>query len=266
MNKLKLVLPENVYFLEDKQKYGSMILIRKCYLALIELIEEERLLEEQKAYIFHFTSPKKERSNEAVKSLPGSTMYFMPIWDQEEIFPLWFEMYKDKKDNSINNDGLPKDDSISGKLVHLDACLDFTKISYHFATNELASYLIDEYERKNKRSISNFINNKTVITEKVIPERKNNFYSVPENILEGCYNRPRSKSNISIDSFVYEDDNTLDLYQITVSTNHGIKAQLGKGKKGTYLTPPPELENLMINPINIFCEVLPQHIVEVLKI
>ncbi|CAG8553386.1 10183_t:CDS:2 [Funneliformis caledonium] len=399
MNTLKLVLHENVYFLGQKQKYGSMVFIRKCYLALIELIEEKRhgpndpaysgctitgtpgigktflalflfyyirnkypdatiiwradkvicyrfspegkvdlgdrhkfhnalhdhsnfylveaqVLEEQKAYMLHFTSPKSERFNEAVKS-QGFTTYFMPIWDQEEIFTLWFEAFKDKKDSngqefvfqivknllskwgpiprsvlakwndetyqnqysglvakvdlekcidSINNEGMPKGDSISEKIVHLDMHSGFTNMTYHFATNELASRLIDEYENKTRNSIRNFIvcgrdfpetasfrghlfedyshrklskggsfkvrclkenddSDIIKITEKIITERKNNFYTTLEDIRKDFYNRPRSKSNISIDSFVYEDDNALVLYQITISTNHGIKVQ-----------------------------------------
>ncbi|GBC03489.1 hypothetical protein RclHR1_05140023 [Rhizophagus clarus] len=394
MNNLKLVLPKDTYFLGEKQKYGSIVYIRRCYLALIELIEESRhgpndpaysgctitgtpgigktffalflffyirnkypsatiiwradqatcyqfspdgkvkkgdryqfqnalhdrnnfylvdaqVLEEQKAYMLHFTSPKKERSNEAVKS-PGFTTYFMPIWDQEEIFTLWSEVFKDKKDSSgqefslqvvkdllnkwgpiprsvlakwndttyqnqyiglvekvdlekcmdsINHDGMPKGDSISGKLIHLDVDSSFTNMKYRFATNELASNLIDEYESKTRNSIRNFIvcgrdfpetasfrghlfedyshrklckggsfkvrclmeNVVTEITEKDIIERKNSIYTTLEDIREDCYNRPKSKSNISVDSFVYKDDNTLDLYQITISTNHGIK-------------------------------------------
>ncbi len=60
---------------------------------------DAQVLESQNAYMLHFTSPKKERFNEAVKS-PGFTMYFMPIWDQEEIFTLWSEAFKDKKDSN----------------------------------------------------------------------------------------------------------------------------------------------------------------------
>ncbi|CAG8462536.1 5574_t:CDS:2 [Funneliformis caledonium] len=366
MNTLKLVLPKDVYFLGKEQMYGSMVFIRRYYLALIELIEENRhgpndsayngctitgtpdkvtcyqfspdgkvklgdryqfedilnnhsnfylvdaqVLELQKAYTLHFTSPKKERYNEAVKS-PGFTTYFMPLWNQEEIFALWSEAFKGKKDSngkefsyqtvkgllnkwgpiprsvlakwndesyqnkfselvakvdlekcidSINNDGMPKDDSISGKIIHLDVNSSFTNVTYRFATNELASRLIDEYERKTRNNIRNFIvcgrdfpetasfrghlfedyshrklckggsfkvrclkeNDNTVITEKNITERKNNFYTTLEDIHEDCYNRPKSKSNISVDSFVYKDDNALCLYQITISTNHGIK-------------------------------------------
>ncbi|RIA83132.1 hypothetical protein C1645_861334 [Glomus cerebriforme] len=145
--------------------------------------------------------------------------------------------------------------------IHLDVDSSFTNVTYHFATNELASRLIDEYERKTSNNICNFIvcghdfpetasfrgyffkdyshkklykdssfkvqylkeNDNIVITEKNIIERKNNFYAILEDIREDCYNRPKSKSNISVDSFVYEDDNALDLYQITILTNHGIK-------------------------------------------
>jgi len=277
---------------------------------------DAQVLEKQKAYMLHFTSPKKERSNEVVKSR-GFTTYFMPIWDQEEIFILWSEAFKDQTDSngkeflfqivknllnkwgpiprsvlakwndvsyqqqysclvgkvnlekcidSINNDGMPKDDSISGKIMHLDADSSFTKVIYRFATNELASSLIDKYESETRNNIRNFIvcgrdfpetasfrghlfedyshrklckggsfkvrclkeNDNVVITEitkKNITERKNNFYTTLEDIHEDCYNRPRSKSNISVDSFVYEDDNALDLYQITISINHGIKVQ-----------------------------------------
>ncbi len=167
--------------------------------------------------------------------------------------------------DSIENDGMSKDDSISEKIIHLDVDSSFTSVTYRFATNELASRLIDKHESKTRNNICNFIiktalfrghlfedyshrklckggsfkvrclkeNDNIVITEitkKNITERKNNFYTTLEDIHEDCYNRPRSKSNILINSFVYEDDNALDLYQITISTNHGIKVHRKEAK------------------------------------
>ena len=47
-----------------------------------------------------------------------------------------------------------------------------------------------------------------------------------KDVREDYYNRPRSKIFETIDSFSFENDNnTLALYQVTVSTNHGIKVR-----------------------------------------
>ena len=62
------------------------------------LVDAQALTFKYKAYMILFTSPKMERFNEAVK-WPGFMKYFMPIWDQEEIFTLWDLQYKNKKND-----------------------------------------------------------------------------------------------------------------------------------------------------------------------
>ncbi|CAG8468852.1 19340_t:CDS:2 [Cetraspora pellucida] len=63
------------------------------------LVDSQALTFKYKAYMILFTSPKMERFNEAVK-WPGFMKYYMPIWDQKEIFTLWDLQYKNKKNKN----------------------------------------------------------------------------------------------------------------------------------------------------------------------
>ncbi|CAG8719425.1 245_t:CDS:2, partial [Cetraspora pellucida] len=63
------------------------------------LIDAQVLTFNYNAYMILFTSPKMERFNEALK-WTGFNEYFMPIWDQEEIFTLWDLQYKNKKNKN----------------------------------------------------------------------------------------------------------------------------------------------------------------------
>ncbi|CAG8597147.1 1130_t:CDS:2, partial [Diversispora eburnea] len=202
-----------------------------------------------KAYKFLLTSPKAERFNEAVK-WRGFTKYFMPVWELEEITALWTLLYKSEaftfellgnllekwgpiprsvllkwddvtyqKDydnlvdkanlekciNSIDKEGMPSD-TASGRLVHLDVDPTFTKAVCRFASPMISNKIIQDYETKTRKSVRDFIMSS---------------YNYPSGIAKGW---PKSKTFASIDSFSFDNDNnTLDLYQITVSKNHGIK-------------------------------------------
>ncbi|CAG8850972.1 1536_t:CDS:1, partial [Racocetra persica] len=78
------------------------------------LVDSQALTFKYKAYMILFTSPKTERFNEAVK-WTGFNEYFMPIWDQEEIFTLWDLQYKNKKNKNGEEFTLKLFDELLGK-------------------------------------------------------------------------------------------------------------------------------------------------------
>ncbi|CAI2193055.1 6954_t:CDS:2, partial [Funneliformis geosporum] len=161
--------------------------------------------------------------------------------------------------NSIDTAGMPTD-TISGRLVHLDVGSTFTDAVYRFASPMISNRLIQAYEIKTKRSVRDFImssceypmvagfrgnlfedlahielqrggifrvrclNNNSEVSERHIKELECNWFMKLKEARKEYYNRPKSKTFASIDAFSL-DNNTLVLYQITVSTKHDIKVK-----------------------------------------
>src|SRR6185369_17922883 len=65
-------------------------------------------------------------------------------------------------------------------------------------------------------------NDNSEVIEKNIEKLECNWFMSLKEAHKEYYNRPKSKTFASIDSFSL-NDKTLALYQITVSTNHGMK-------------------------------------------
>ncbi|CAG8443324.1 14649_t:CDS:2 [Cetraspora pellucida] len=159
--------------------------------------------------------------------------------------------------NSIDKSGMPTDTN-SGRLVHLDVNSDFTKVVYCFASSRVSHLMIHAYETKTKIDVRNFVasshehpmiarfrgnlfeyyahlelqrggkfrmrclNDNSEVNEINIKEMKCNWFTTLNEACKEYYNRPKSKTFASVDSFSL-DNKTLDLYQITVSENHGVK-------------------------------------------
>ncbi|CAG8602124.1 11129_t:CDS:2, partial [Cetraspora pellucida] len=256
------------------------------------LVDAQALTFKYKAYMILFTSPKRERFNDALK-WTGFSEYFMPIWDQKEIKTLWDLQYKNKKNKNgeeftyelfdellgkwgpIPRSVLSKWDNktyqnkfnkliessdletFSGRLIHLDVTSNFTKVVYRFASPKVANLMIEKYLIAKRTDVRNLItssndpitavfrgnlfedyahlelqrggmfrvrclNDNSGVTEINIKNLEYKSFSTPNNASKECYNRPNSKTFKSIDSFSL-DDKTLNLYQITISNNHGIK-------------------------------------------
>ncbi|CAG8834519.1 21186_t:CDS:2, partial [Racocetra persica] len=147
--------------------------------------------------------------------------------------------------NSIDNAGMPTN-TISGKLVHLDVKSNFKEVVYRFASPMVSNILIQAYQTKTRSSVRDFIISshehpmvagfrgnlfedyahlelqRGDVDEVNIKEMECNWFTALNEARKGYYNRPKSKTFASIDSFSL-DNKTLDLYQITVSKNHGVK-------------------------------------------
>jgi hypothetical protein len=161
--------------------------------------------------------------------------------------------------NSIDKEGMPKD-TASGKLVHLDVYPTLKKAVCRLASPVISNQIIQNYETKTRKSVRDFImssykcpgvagfrgnlfedlahlelqkgckfrvrclNHNSETTERNVKKLKCNWFMSLNEARKDYYNRPKSKTYASIDSFGFDNDNnTLDLYQITVSTNHGVK-------------------------------------------
>ncbi|CAG8635136.1 28065_t:CDS:2, partial [Racocetra persica] len=116
--------------------------------------------------------------------------------------------------------------AISSRLVHLDPVSKFTSTVYCFASPRVFDRVIQEYEIRTKRNARDLIMNSHEFL-KIAGFQGNMFEDFAYRELQNgahkeYYNRPKSKTFASIDSFSL-DSKTLDLYQITVSTNHGMK-------------------------------------------
>ncbi|CAG8799357.1 10628_t:CDS:1, partial [Cetraspora pellucida] len=159
---------------------------------------------------------------------------------------------------SIDKSGMPKD-TTSGRLVHLDVNSTFTSAVYRFASPRISDKIIQEYEIRTKRSARDLImsshefpkfagfrgnifedfahrelrnggtfricclnTNNSEATEIHTEKLEYNWFMSLDEARKGYYNRPKSKTFASIDSFSLNGE-TLALYQITVSENHGIK-------------------------------------------
>ncbi|RIB03091.1 hypothetical protein C2G38_816903 [Gigaspora rosea] len=158
---------------------------------------------------------------------------------------------------SLDNEGIPKY-AISGRLVHLDANSNFTEVVYRFASPMVSNTLIEKYQTQTGSSVRDFIisshrhpkaagfrgnlfegyahlelqrggkfrvrclNDNSGVNERNIKEMKCNWFMTLNEARKKCYNRPKSKTFASIDSFCL-DGETLDLYQMTISKNHGVK-------------------------------------------
>ncbi|CAG8629894.1 1532_t:CDS:1 [Ambispora gerdemannii] len=186
-------------------------------------------------------------------------------WD-DETYQKKFNRLIDETDlegcmNSIDREGMPKD-TISGRLVHLDVDSTFTEVVYRFASPMVSNSIIQKYETKTKTKVRDFImssheystgagfrgnlfedlahkelqrgimfrirclnDDNSEITERHIQKLECNWFMTLNEAHKEHYNRPKSKTFASIDSFSL-DNNTLALYQITVSKNHGIKVMI----------------------------------------
>ncbi|CAG8704734.1 2867_t:CDS:2, partial [Cetraspora pellucida] len=159
--------------------------------------------------------------------------------------------------NSPDKDGMATD-SISGRLVHIYVKSNFSVPSYRFASPMISNELIRRYQDKTSRSVRNFIisshehpmaagfrgnlfedyshlelqkgdkfrvrclNDNSEVKGRNIKEMECKWFSTLGDAHEEFYNRPISKTFASIDSFSL-DNNTLNLYQMTVSEEHGVK-------------------------------------------
>ncbi|CAG8848706.1 6118_t:CDS:2, partial [Racocetra persica] len=88
------------------------------------------------------------------------------------------------------------------------------------------------------------------VTEINIKNLEYKSFSTPNNASKECYNRPNSKTFKSIDSFSL-DDRTLNLYQITISNNHGIKIK-GLEDLLTWINDADNTNLYFVVPSNIF--------------
>ncbi|CAG8778225.1 31077_t:CDS:2, partial [Racocetra persica] len=160
--------------------------------------------------------------------------------------------------NSIDKAGMPTG-AISGRLVHLDPDPMFASAVYRFASPRVFDRIIQEYEIRTKRNARDLImssheypkiagfrgnifedfahrelqnggtfrvrclnDDNSEVNERNIKEMECNWFTTLNEAHEEYYNRPKSKIFASVDSFSL-DSKTLDLYQMTVSTDHGIK-------------------------------------------
>ncbi|CAG8661206.1 5202_t:CDS:2, partial [Racocetra fulgida] len=167
------------------------------------LVDAQALTFQCDAYMILFTSPKLERFNEAVK-WQGFTQYYMPVWDREEIITLWSLQYKNKKNSKGEEFTLELVGELLGKWgpIPRSVLLKWDDVAYQRKYQQL----IDEV---NLEDCINSID-KSGMSAGAISAHKE------------YYNRPKSKTFASIDSFSL-NNKTLDLYQITVSTNHSMK-------------------------------------------
>ncbi|CAJ0644343.1 4612_t:CDS:2 [Entrophospora sp. SA101] len=216
-------------------------------------------------------------------------------WDdetyQQKYYNLIAEADLESCVNSINKAGMPTD-TVSGRLVHLDVNPTFIKVVYRFASPMISNIMIQAYETKNKKKLRDFImsshehpmvagfrgnlfedlahlelqrggtfrirclnNNNLEATERHIKESECNWFMTLNEARKEYYNRPKSKTFASIDSFSL-DNNTLALYQITVSTDHGIKVK-GLNDLDRFLTWKRDVDNInlyFVVPSDIFEE------------
>ncbi|CAG8799827.1 32188_t:CDS:2, partial [Racocetra persica] len=183
-------------------------------------------------------------------------------WDDETYQQKYQQLIDEAKledcINSIDKSGMPTG-AISGRLIHLDPVPRFTSAVYRFASQRVFDKIIREYEIRTKKNVRDLImnshglshiagfrgnlfedfahqklqnggmfrirclNNKNLeVTEKHIEKLECNWFITLNEARKEYYNRPKSKTFASIDSFSL-DSKTLDLYQITVSKNHGMK-------------------------------------------
>ncbi|CAG8532928.1 10980_t:CDS:2 [Cetraspora pellucida] len=178
--------------------------------------------------------------------------------DQQVIFKqLIINADLEKCMNSFDKDGMPTD-SISGRLVHIYVKSNFSVPLYRFASPMISNELIRRYPDKARRSVRNFItssykhpmatgfrgnlfedyshlelqkggkfrvrclNDNSEAKVRHIKEMECKWFSTLGDAHKEFYNRPILKTFASIDSFSL-DNNTLNLYQMTVSGEHGMK-------------------------------------------
>ncbi|CAG8540577.1 3895_t:CDS:2 [Funneliformis caledonium] len=99
---------------------------------------------------------------------------------------------------SVNEEGMSKD-SASGRLIHIIVEPDFRKYKFCFASSLVSDSLIDAYERYQNSNIRDFLQSS---------------FSLDQEYFE------------TTDPFVYNgNENSLDLFQATVSTAHGVKVK-----------------------------------------
>ncbi|CAG8669724.1 4007_t:CDS:2, partial [Ambispora leptoticha] len=157
--------------------------------------------------------------------------------------------------NSIDKSGMPTD-TISGRLVYLDPDPEFASVVYRVASPRVFNRVIQEYEIRTKRNARDLImsspefrmfrgnmfediahrtlqnggifrvrclnGDNSDINERNIKEMECNWFTTLNEARKEYYNRPKSKTFASINSFSL-DNKTLDLYQITISENHSLK-------------------------------------------
>ncbi|CAG8580043.1 2290_t:CDS:2, partial [Ambispora leptoticha] len=160
--------------------------------------------------------------------------------------------------NSIDKSGMPTD-TISGRLVYLDPDPEFASAVYRVASPRVFNRVIQEYEIRTKRNARDLImsshefpkiagfrrnmfedfahralqnggtfrvrclnGDNSEINERNIKEMECNWFTTLNEARKEYYNRPKSKTFASINSFSL-DNKTLDLYQITISENHSLK-------------------------------------------
>ncbi|CAJ0763256.1 15027_t:CDS:2 [Entrophospora sp. SA101] len=197
--------------------------------------------------------------------------------------------------NSIDKSGMPTD-AISGGLVYLEVDPTFTNVVYRFASPRVSDKIIQEYESKTRNNVRDLItsshefpkiagfqgnlfedfahlelkrggtfrirclnNDNSEITEKCIENLECNWFMMLNEARKEYYNRPKSKTFASIDSFSL-DNNALALYQITISTNHGIKIK-GLNDLNHFLSWKNDMNEInlyFVMPSDIFEKFLPQ--------
>ncbi|CAG8520915.1 6823_t:CDS:10, partial [Cetraspora pellucida] len=196
------------------------------------LIDAQASTFKYKAYMILLTSLKVERFNEAVKWL--DLQYKNKKNDEGEEFTL--ELVGELLDkwkkcmNSIDKSGMPTD-TISGRLVHLDA-----------------------YETKTKIDVHNFVASSH--EHLMIAGFRGNLFEdyahleLQRGARKKYYNRPKSKTFALIDSFSL-DNKTLDLYQITISKNHGMKIK-GLNDLNKWRKDANNFNLYFVVPLNIF--------------
>ncbi|RIA86762.1 hypothetical protein C1645_828796 [Glomus cerebriforme] len=203
-------------------------------------------------------------------------------YNKKELTRLINETDLEKCMKSINEASMTRN-SASSRLVHIHVEPNFVDSYFQFASSIICNKLINSYEHQlgnnlcdliacndNQSKIASYRGNlfedfahkqlskggvfrtrklkkginTTEITNKKIKGLEYNWFTTMKNVREDCYNRPRSKIFETIDSFSLDDDNeTLTLYQTTVSTNHGIKV---KGLKDFKYSKWDEISNKFI--------------------
>ncbi|GBB85883.1 hypothetical protein RclHR1_12330004 [Rhizophagus clarus] len=165
---------------------------------------------------------------------------------------------------SVNEEGMSKD-SASGRLIHIIVEPNFRKYKFCFASSFVSDSLINAYERYHHSSVRDFLQSSysepkasglrgnlfedyahrqlqkggtfrireltkgvtsTEIMNKKMDKLYYNWFDTLRDVDANSYNRPRSRIFESTDSFVFNSqENTLDLFQVTVSKAHGVKVK-----------------------------------------
>ncbi|CAG8817265.1 33662_t:CDS:2, partial [Gigaspora margarita] len=171
-----------------------------------------------------------ERYDEAIK-WPGFTKYFMPVWALEEINKLWGPIPRSVLAKWDDESYQADYEQIVAKVDYVDyeKYKTFTSATYRFVSREVydgtTNIKLEEvleillWEAHLECDLND---GDSKIMEKQLKKLECNVFTTLNEANKEHYNKPKSKTFASIDSFNF-DNNDLALFQITVSENHGLR-------------------------------------------